>query len=274
MKMKQLAVGGLLGLMVAGAPLLVWAQNGQEAAPQQPSELNMQELMASMQAPEVDIKKASYALGLNVAMQLKAQEAQFKQMGVELDLAEVVKGLDAGLEKPEEEWAMKSTEARDMLQQFSQMLMMKQMAKAQEMQSQMEAEAGSDASTQFLAQNKEAEGVVALPSGLQYKVIEEGEGESPTAADTVVVDYEGTLVNGQVFDSSFERGEPIEFPLNGVIPGWTEGVQLMKPGATYMLYVPADLAYGKEGRPPQIPGDATLIFKVKLHEVKKANAGQ
>lgn len=122
---------------------------------------------------------------------------------------------------------------------------------------------------EFLEENKSKEGVLVTESGLQYKIIEEGTGASPTASDTVEVNYEGRLLDGTVFDSSFERGESIEFPLNRVIRGWTEGVQLMKEGATYEFYIPSDLAYGPNGAGNGlIPPNATLIFKVELIEVK------
>lgn len=121
----------------------------------------------------------------------------------------------------------------------------------------------------FLAENKTKEGVMETESGLQYKVIEEGTGASPTAESTVEVHYEGTLIDGTKFDSSYDRGETIEFPLNGVIRGWTEGLQLMKEGATYMFYIPSDLAYGENPRPGgPIKPNHTLIFKVELIAVK------
>ncbi|PID92910.1 MAG: peptidylprolyl isomerase [Bacteroidetes bacterium] len=119
---------------------------------------------------------------------------------------------------------------------------------------------------QFLVDNKKKPGVVQTPSGLQYKVIREGEGESPTKRSTVRVHYRGTFINGETFDSSYDRGESVEFPLNGVIKGWTEGLQLMKPGAKYMFYIPHQLAYGEEGMGP-IPGGSTLIFEVELISV-------
>ena len=125
--------------------------------------------------------------------------------------------------------------------------------------------------TAFLEENKEKEGVMVTESGLQYKVIEEGDGESPTAENIVRVHYEGKLIDGEVFDSSYDRGQPAEFPLSRVIPGWTEGVQLMKEGATYEFYIPSELAYGAQG--PQgspIGPNETLIFKVELLEVKPA----
>ncbi len=126
-------------------------------------------------------------------------------------------------------------------------------------------------SAQFLADNRKREGVNVTGSGLQYEVIEEGDGESPSATDQVTVHYRGTLPDGTVFDSSMQRGEPATFPLSNVIPGWTEGLQLMKEGATYNLYVPSDLAYGEQGpgRGPIGPNQA-LVFEVKLLKVTKA----
>lgn len=121
-----------------------------------------------------------------------------------------------------------------------------------------------DATARLFAELKEKKGVVALPSGLHYEILKEGSGDYPKASDTVKVHYTGTLVDGTVFDSSVERGEPIEFPLTGVIAGWTEGVQKINKGGKIKLYVPYQLAYGEEGRPPTIPPAATLIFEVEL----------
>jgi len=121
---------------------------------------------------------------------------------------------------------------------------------------------------EFLATNKLKEGVIETASGLQYKIIKPGEGESPDDNDMVSVHYTGTLIDGTVFDSSRDRGEPVEFPVNGVIPGWTEALKLMKPGAQYMLYIPAKLAYGDKKTGP-IPEGSTLIFDVELLEMEK-----
>lgn len=121
----------------------------------------------------------------------------------------------------------------------------------------------------FLQENAKKDGVKTTPSGLQYKVLTEGTGKSPKATDTVTVNYRGSLLDGTEFDSSYKRGEPISFPLNRVIPGWTEGVQLMKEGAKYQFYIPANLAYGKQGTPGgPIGPDETLIFDVELIKVK------
>ncbi|UCF15201.1 MAG: FKBP-type peptidyl-prolyl cis-trans isomerase [Phycisphaerales bacterium] len=119
----------------------------------------------------------------------------------------------------------------------------------------------------FLEANKAKEGVVVLPSGLQYKVIKEGTGKTPTKTDRVKTHYRGRFVDGKVFQSSFEGGKPIEFGVTGVIRGWTEALQLMKEGAKWELYVPANLAYGVQGRPPGIPGNSALIFEIELIEI-------
>ncbi len=125
----------------------------------------------------------------------------------------------------------------------------------------------------YLAENKGKEGVKVTKSGLQYKVIKAGEGNSPKATDIVEVNYEGKLIDGTVFDSSYERGQPVQFPLNQVIPGWTEGVQLMKKGAKYEFFIPAKLAYGEAGN-PGIEPNSTLIFTVELIDFKAPKAAK
>src|SRR5438270_10025397 len=119
----------------------------------------------------------------------------------------------------------------------------------------------------FLADNKKKEGVKTTESGLQYKVLKEGNGAQPKSSDTVTVNYRGTLTDGTEFDSSYKRGQPATFPVSGVIKGWTEALQMMKAGSKYQLFIPASLAYGEQGR-PGIPPNATLIFEVELMDVK------
>jgi len=134
-----------------------------------------------------------------------------------------------------------------------------------------QASAGAEArkvGEDFLAENAKRAEVTVTDSGLQYEVLTQGDGASPTATQTVEVHYHGTLIDGTVFDSSVERGETIEFPLNRVIPGWTEGVQLMKIGAKYRFFIPYDLAYGPRGSAPKIPPYAALIFDVELFKIK------
>jgi FKBP-type peptidyl-prolyl cis-trans isomerase FkpA len=127
-----------------------------------------------------------------------------------------------------------------------------------------------EAGAKFLAENKTKEGVKTTESGLQYIVEKEGEGENPAAEDTVEVHYRGTLLDGTEFDSSYKRGEPVKFPLNRVIKGWTEGVQLMKKGAKYKFFIPSDLAYGDTGAGETIAPGSTLIFEVELLSIEKA----
>jgi FKBP-type peptidyl-prolyl cis-trans isomerase FkpA len=131
------------------------------------------------------------------------------------------------------------------------------------------ADSNSEKGEAFLAENAKKEGVKTTASGLQYKVLKEGDGKSPQATDTVSVHYRGTLLDGTEFDSSIKRGQPAEFPLNRVIPGWTEGVQLMKVGAKYQFTIPSKLAYGERGTPGgPIPPNSTLIFEVELLAIK------
>lgn len=202
-------------------------------------------------------QRMSYMIGYGMMNKLKQDLAQQPDM-FELDRQTLIRGIEDALEGKDAELSEAVRQATD--QELRQKMM-------DQMQNQ--AKANKAAGETFLAENAEKQGVKTTESGLQYKVIEEGEGESPKATDTVTVDYEGKLLDGTVFDSSYQHGEPATFALNRVIPGWTEGVQLMKPGAKYMLYVPGDLAYGQSPRSPGGP-NSLLIFTVELHEVKAA----
>lgn len=170
-------------------------------------------------------------------------------------------GLKDGLNSIDSVFTPEVTEK--VMMQFQQEMMQRSQAKVSAGSAEVKA-----AGAAFLAENKTKEGVIELPSGLQYKVVNEGAGENPKPEDVVEVHYTGTLIDGTVFDSSVERGETIKFPLNGVIPGWTEGVQLMKPGAKYMFYIPSELGYGDQGAGP-IPGGSVLIFEVQLISIEK-----
>ena len=144
----------------------------------------------------------------------------------------------------------------------------------QEVAMQKAADINKKAGDDFLAQNKTKEGVVALPDGLQYKILKEGNGPKPAATDSVVCNYRGTLLDGTEFDSSYKRGQPATFPVNGVIKGWTEAVQLMPVGSKWQLFIPADLAYGNRGAGADIGPNATLIFEVELLSIQNKAAAQ
>jgi FKBP-type peptidyl-prolyl cis-trans isomerase len=157
-------------------------------------------------------------------------------------------------------------EMREVFQNLNQQMR----AKAEEKRK-AEAETNKKAGAEFLAANKTKPGVITLPSGLQYKVLTEGKGDSPKADDTVTVNYRGTLIDGTEFDSSYSRNQPANFQANHVIKGWTEALQLMKPGSKWQLFIPSELAYGDMSR-PKIPAGSTLIFEVELLSFKKPEA--
>ena len=141
--------------------------------------------------------------------------------------------------------------------------------KQQEDKMQAAGEANKQAGEGFLAANKSKEGVLTLPSGLQYKILTQGTGTKPTASDTVVCNYRGTLIDGTEFDSSYKRGQPTSFPVGQVIKGWTEALELMPVGSKWQLFVPSDLAYGSRGAGPTIGPNATLIFEVELLSIQE-----
>ena len=199
--------------------------------------------------------KLSYALGIGIGSQLAGMGA--KELNID-DFAQAIKDVISG-----SELKVDNAEAQTLVQNFFQEQEAKQQAAA--------AEAGKVAKAAgeaFLAENGKKNGVVTLPSGLQYQVLKEGNGKKPSATDQVVCHYEGTLIDGTVFDSSYQRNQPATFGLNQVIPGWTEGVQLMQEGAKYRFFIPYNLAYGERGAGAQIPPFATLVFDVELIEVK------
>ncbi len=195
-------------------------------------------------------ERASYAIGFSFGSNLRRQQA-------EIDVKTFAKGLADALGKKESLLTQK--DMQDALMEFQQELQAKMINKQKE-----QAAKNMKEGTAFLEKNGKRKEVTTLKSGLQYEVLKEGEGKTPTAKDTVTTHYHGTLIDGTVFDSSVERKEPASFPVNGVIKGWTEALQLMKVGSKWKLYVPADLAYGKRGSPPDIGPDAVLIFEVEL----------
>lgn len=203
---------------------------------------------ATPAVPESTPENVNYAFGILVAQQLK-------QLGVKPDAAAIAKAL-TDIE------AKKATMTAAQCQQVLQ--------KAHQAHSTNAAGRNKEEGVAYLAKNAKKEGVTTTASGLQYEVLKKGEGEKPTAADSVKVHYHGTLLDGTVFDSSVERGEPISFPLNGVIKGWTEGLQLMPTGSKFKFTIPGELAYGERGGPGgEIGPNATLVFEVELLAVEK-----
>ncbi len=208
--------------------------------------------------------KVSYALGMNIALSLGAN---LKRQGVDINpdvLAQALKdGLNGG------KMLMTEDEARSTLVQIQTELQAKQQEKAKQ-----EADNNKKEGDAFLAANKAKPGVIALPSGLQYKIVKEGTGPKPTANDMVVCNYRGTLINGTEFDSSYKRGQPATFPVSGVIKGWTEALQLMPVGSKWELYIPPDLAYGARGAGNDIGPNATLVFEVELLSIQPKEGAQ
>jgi FKBP-type peptidyl-prolyl cis-trans isomerase FklB len=207
-----------------------------------------------VQAQQAKLKNAddtiSYCLGINFAY--GAKDAGITEIKPDIVAAAIVDLLE------DEETLFTPEESNEIL--------MKYLSELKNKQAEMNLKKGEE----FLMENKTKPGVVELPSGLQYKILQEGTGESPDPHDKVTVHYEGKLVDGRVFDSSFERGKPAEFAVNRVIEGWTEALQLMKPGSEWMLYIPPDLAYGDNPRSGGIiEPNMVLVFRVKLLSVEE-----
>ena len=199
--------------------------------------------------------KLSYALGLGIGRQLSQMGANDLNAA---DFAQAVKDMIDGKEPQ-----VATAEAQQIVEDFFRKQEERQRAEAAE-----KYKGAKSEGEKYLSENAKKEGVTTLPSGLQYQVLKEGNGKSPKATDKVVCHYEGMLIDGTMFDSSIQRGEPATFPLNGVIAGWTEGLQLMKEGAKYRFFIPYQLGYGERGAGASIPPFATLVFDVELIEVK------
>jgi FKBP-type peptidyl-prolyl cis-trans isomerase FklB len=199
--------------------------------------------------------KVSYSIGMDIGMTLKNQS-------IEVDPAILSRGIKDSMsgQKP----LMAEQEIRDTIAAFQKEMMAKQQELAKQM-----GEKNKKQGEAFLAENKKKEGVKTLASGLQYKVIKVGTGKKPKATDTVTTNYRGTLVDGTEFDSSARQGKPATFPVNGVIPGWTEALQLMEEGAKWQLFIPSNLAYGERGTPGgPIGPNAALIFDIELVSIQ------
>ena len=257
--MKQLSALLITALLVSAA---VFAQD----KPQAPAQDKPQAQAAPAQTEAPSNKpaalqdRASYVIGLNLGQSLKSQ-----QIPVTTDL--IIQGLRDGLGGANP--LLTPEEIQASMQEFQQQIMAQQQATKKA-----EGEKNLQVSQAFLDQNKAKPGVKTTASGLQYEVLQEGSGESPKPTDRATVHYKGTLINGTVFDSSYDRNEPATFPVNGVIPGWVEALQLMKAGSKYKLYIPPALAYGERGAGAQIGPNQALIFEVELISFAPAESAQ
>jgi FKBP-type peptidyl-prolyl cis-trans isomerase FklB len=209
---------------------------------------------AEMPALKTQKERASYAMGVDIGNMLLRQP-------VDIDVNTFLRG--AGDVMNKKNLLLTDQELREILTALQ-----KEMIAKQEERMKTVGEKNRKDGQAFLTANKKKEGVKTLPSGLQYKVVKEGTGKIPKATDTVTTNYRGTLIDGTEFDSSYNRGQPATFPVNGVIKGWTEALQLMKTGSKWQLFVPSDLAYGDKGAGPQIGPNAVLIFEVELLSVQ------
>jgi FKBP-type peptidyl-prolyl cis-trans isomerase FklB len=242
----KLAVAAILftaTLMLSGGAL------GQKSPEKQPENKSS--------APTLDNQKAkaSYAIGMTIGKNLVRE-------GVDVDTDIFLRGLKDAIAG--NKLLLTDDEAKSAIQSLQQEANEKQQARLKS-----QGEANKKEGEAFLAANKSKEGVVTLPSGLQYKIIKQGDGPKPVATDTVVCNYRGTLINGTEFDSSYKRGQPATFPVGGVIKGWTEILQLMPVGSHYQLFVPAELAYGSRPASAEIGPNSTLIFDVELLSIKE-----
>jgi FKBP-type peptidyl-prolyl cis-trans isomerase FklB len=239
--------------LVAVSGLILAQDKPPAAAPAQPAAQP-----AQRPKPAALQDRASYIIGLNLGQSLKSQSVP-----VTPDL--IIQGLRDGLGGADP--LLTPEEIQAAMQEFQQQLMTQQQEKRK-----IEGEKNQKESQAFLDQNKTRAGVKTTASGLQYEVLKEGSGDSPKPTDQVTVNYRGTLPDGKVFDSSYDRGQPATFPVNGVIPGWVEALQLMKPGSKYKIYLPPALAYGERGAGNDIGPNQALVFEVELISVGKPPA--
>ena len=215
-------------------------------------------------APVLDtqIQKQAYGLGASIGMYMQRNLVEHDRLGLMLDKELIVRGF---VDSIDDKSVIEQEEIKALMVSLDETMKAKQQEMALK-----ESEASLAEGKKFLEENAKKEGVMVTESGIQYSVLTEAEGDKPAATDTVKVHYKGTFLNGETFDSSYDRGEPAVFPLNRVIRGWTEGVQLMSVGSKYKFTIPSDLAYGPNGNPPRIPGNSVLEFEIELLEIQKA----
>ena len=220
-------------IVIVSASLLALPLFGQEKSPQLKDQKD----------------KVSYIIGMNLGANLSRQKVDINPDLLAAGIKDAIAG------KPQ----LTQDQVKEIMTQFE---------KDMEQKQKTAGEKNKADGAKFLEENKKKEGVKTTASGLQYKALKEGTGSQPKGTDMVTVNYRGTLIDGTEFDSSYKRGQPATFPLNGVIKGWTEGLQLMKPGSKYQFFVPSNLAYGERSVGPDIAANATLIFEVELLDVK------
>ena len=210
----------------------------------------------SITKPEMKtpVEKYSYMIGMDIGNSLKELNAPLDTNAIFYGMLDILKGRAPLLTE---------ADLNQVKQDFGKMMQEKQMSRMKEA-----SDKNGKEGQAFLDDNKKKPGVITTASGLQYTVITEGKGPMPKATDKVKVNYEGTLIDGKIFDSSIKRGQPAEFPVNGVIPGWTEALQLMKVGSKFKVFVPSNLAYGERGAGRDIGPNATLIFEVELLSIE------
>ncbi|GLX82808.1 FKBP-type peptidyl-prolyl cis-trans isomerase [Thalassotalea eurytherma] len=213
---------------------------------------------------ETEIQKQAYGLGASIGMYMERNLEEHQRLGLALDKQLIIDGFIESING-------NSQIAKEDIQGLLMSLDQEMKAKQTEM-AQVEADKSLAEGQAYLDENAKREGVSVTDSGIQYEVLVAAEGDKPAATDTVVVHYKGTFLNGETFDSSYDRGQPAVFPLNRVIAGWTEGVQLMSVGSKYKFTIPSDLAYGPNGNPPRIPGNSVLAFEIELLEIQAQEA--
>ncbi|GAC05171.1 FKBP-type peptidyl-prolyl cis-trans isomerase [Paraglaciecola agarilytica] len=237
--------------------ILMTSAIGLTACGQQDTDL----LKVEEQKLETEAQQQAYAMGASVGQFIEQKMKEQEALDVNLDKGLVVKGFVAALQG-QSQLDMKEIQTLTLAMEAASREKQKAISEAK-------AETNVAEGEKFLAENAEREGVTVTDSGLQYEVMSEGDGASPTAEDTVTVHYKGTLLDGTEFDSSYSRGEPATFPLSRVIPGWTEGVQLMKVGSKFKFFIPSELAYGERST-GKITPNSTLVFEVELLDVASA----
>jgi FKBP-type peptidyl-prolyl cis-trans isomerase FklB len=199
---------------------------------------------------ETQKQKVSYSIGMDIGN-------NFKQSEIDIDLDALLQGVKDALSDSTP--MLTEQQREEAMRQFQQEMVAKRNEKARKAGEENKLEGET-----FLAENAKKEGVITLPSGLQYKILKQGDGKKPKLTDQVTTNYRGTLIDGTEFDSSYKRGEPTSFPVNGVIAGWTEALQLMPVGSKWQLFIPSNLAYGERGAGGSIGPNATLIFEIEL----------